>query len=678
MARHGSYVAGSLAVSGSSGSQTGTFQCSFAAGPASTTASIAFTDSNGATGAPATASVTVQDAPLTAGALTVSDAIEGVTASHLSFGFTDANPGAVAADYTTTINWGDGTSSAGTVATAPGGGFTLSGSHTYAEEGSYTASAGVVDAGGSSTSANGSAHVADAALAAGPFTVGDGVEGTAASALSFSFTDANPGATAGDFSATIDWGDGNSSLGSVTAGGGGFNVTAGHTYAAHGSYTVVVTVTDAGGASTSANATAHVADAPLTGGAVTITNGVEGVTASNLTFAFTDANPAATPNQQATIDWGDGSTSGGTVSANGSGGFAAAGSHLYAEEGTFHATVTVVGDGGSTAVGHGDAVVGDALLTSGTLTSGNGVEGVTASTLSLSFTDASPGATVSDFSATITWGDGASSAGSVSATSGGFAVSASHRYLEEGTYNATVTVTDAGGSTITTAGSVQVADAPLTASAPATNMASSSFSGTTATFTDANPTATVADFTATIDWGDGSSSAGAVSAAGGGFAVAGTHSYAHTGSFTIKTTIADDGGSTASASTQTITYAFPTGGAYAIGDRSATGNVSFFGGDWAKDNSLSGGKAPDDFKGFIGSVPSCHATWTARPGEGQGQPSGASLPQYMVVVVASSVTKSKSTITGNTVHLVVVRVNVNGPHQDPDGTGTVVGTVPGC
>ena len=497
---HGSYVAGSLAVSGSSGSQTGTFQCSFAAGPASTTASIAFTDSNGATSAPATASVTVQDAPLTAGALSVSDGIEGVTASHLSFGFTDANPGAVAADYTTTINWGDGTSSAGTVATAPGGGFTLSGSHTYAEEGSYTASAGVGDGGGSSTSANGSAHVADAALAAGPFTVGDGVEGTAASALSFSFTDANPGATAGDFAATIDWGDGNSSLGSVTARGGGFNVTAGHTYAAHGSYAVVVTVTDAGGASTSANATAHVADAPLNGGAVTVTNGVEGVTASNLTFAFTDANPAATPNQQATIDWGDGSTSGGTVSANGSGGFTAAGSHLYAEEGTFHATVTVVGDGGSTAVGHGDALVGDALLTSGTLTSGNGVEGVTASTLSFSFTDANPGATVSDFSATITWGDGASSAGSVSATSGGFAVSASHRYLEEGTYNATVTVTDAGGSTITTAGSVQVADAPLTGSAPATNMASSSFSGTTATFTDANPTATVADFTATIDW----------------------------------------------------------------------------------------------------------------------------------------------------------------------------------
>jgi phosphatidylethanolamine-binding protein (PEBP) family uncharacterized protein len=679
---HGSYVAGSLTLSGTSGSQTGSFQCSFPVGPASTTVSISFTDSDGATGAPATAGVTVQDAPLTAGALTVSNGVEGVTASELTFGFTDANPNAAAADYTATIAWGDGVSSAGTVAPATGGGFTVSGSHTYSEEGSYTASVGVQDDGGSSTSATGPAHVADAALSAGALTVGDGVEGNTASQLSFSFADANPNATAADFVATIDWGDGNSSSRIVSAAsGGGFTASGSHTYTVQGSYPVAVTVTDDGGSATSAIGTAHVADAPLTGGALTISDGVEGVTASNLSFTFADANPNATAaDATATIDWGDGTSSTGTVTAAGGGNFTVTGSHLYAEEGTFHVTVTVTGNGGSATTGHGDATVADALLSAGTLTIGNGVEGATASPLSFGFTDANPNGAAADFAGTINWGDGHISAGTIAAASGGgFTFSATHLYGEEGTYTVTVAVSDDGGSTTSAGGTVQIADAPLTASAPASLTASSSVSGTTATFNDANTTAPVADFTATIDWGDGSSSLGVVSAAGSGFAVKGTHTYAQTGMYTVKTTIVDDGGSTATASTHTLTYAFPQDGAYVIGDRSATGSVTFYDGDWAKDNSLSGGEAPNDFKGFAPSAPACHAVWTAHSGDkDHGQPKDNDLPQYMAVVVSSSITKAKSSITGNTVHYVIVKVDTKGGHNEPTGTGTVVGSVPGC
>ena len=54
---------------------------------------------------------------------------------------------------------------------------------------------------------------------------------------------------------------------------------------------------------------------------------------------------------------------------------------------------------------------------------------------------------------------------------------------------------------------------------------------TVATFTDANPNATVSDFTATITWGDGSTSAGTVVATGNGFAVNGAHTYADEGSY---------------------------------------------------------------------------------------------------------------------------------------------------
>jgi hypothetical protein len=70
-----------------------------------------------------------------------------------------------------------------------------------------------------------------------------------------------------------------------------------------------------------------------------------------------------------------------------------------------------------------------------------------------------------------------------------------------------------------------VNDAALTAAAGAslTGTEGAALTGVTvATFSDANPNATVNDFTATITWGDGGTSAGTVVASGNGFAVTGT------------------------------------------------------------------------------------------------------------------------------------------------------------
>src|SRR5256885_13963555 len=55
-----------------------------------------------------------------------------------------------------------------------------------------------------------------------------------------------------------------------------------------------------------------------------------------------------------------------------------------------------------------------------------------------------------------------------------------------------------------------------------------------ATFDDSNTANVAADFTATIDWGDGTTSAGSVSGSGGTFSVAGTHTYAANGRDTIN------------------------------------------------------------------------------------------------------------------------------------------------
>jgi hypothetical protein len=58
------------------------------------------------------------------------------------------------------------------------------------------------------------------------------------------FTHGNNSEAPGEFAASIDWGDGTTSKGTVTASGPGYQVTAGHTYADEGNFAIVVTVTD--------------------------------------------------------------------------------------------------------------------------------------------------------------------------------------------------------------------------------------------------------------------------------------------------------------------------------------------------------------------------------------------------------------------------------------------------
>ena len=66
------------------------------------------------------------------------------------------------------------------------------------------------------------------------------------------------------------------------------------------------------------------------------------------------------------------------------------------------------------------------------------------------------------------------------------------------------------------------------------------FSGAVASFIDGTPTAKSTDFSATINWGDGSKSAGTVSGANGGpFTVSGSHTYATAGSFNVTVTLTD-------------------------------------------------------------------------------------------------------------------------------------------
>lgn len=296
-------------------------------------------------------------------------------------------------------------------------------------------------------------------------------------------------------------------------------------------------------------------------------------------------------------------------------------------------------------------------------------------------TDPDPNSTASEYSATIFWGDGTSSAGTLSGPTGGpFTVSGSHTYVEEGTYTVTVLVVDVDtpSNTATATTTATVADAPLTATCAAPAVSPQAFVGNVATLNDANPFGTTTDFTATIAWGDGASSAGVVTGPiGGPFSVSGAHVYGSTGFFNITTSISDVGGSTATATCRMLVFAFaPGAGSFVIGDRnSAAGtSVTFWGAQWWKLNSLSGGPAPAAFKGFAKdpSTPTCGTGWSTDPGNSAPPPAGP-LPAFMGVIVSSNIAQSGSAISGDTAHIVVVQTNAGyAPNPGHAGTGTVI------
>jgi hypothetical protein len=126
----------------------------------------------------------------------------------------------------------------------------------------------------------------------------------------------------------------------------------------------------------------------------------------------------------------------------------------------------------------------------------------------------------------------------------------------------------------------------------------------------------------------------------------------------------------------TILFGFLDRGAFVIGD----GNlqlatpVTYWGARWAKLNTLSGGDAPNGFKGFASETsepPACSVDWSARAGN-SGKPATA-VPAYMGVIVTSAVAKSGSEIGGNTVEIVVVKTDPGyAANPGHEGTGTLV------
>jgi hypothetical protein len=266
------------------------------------------------------------------------------------------------------------------------------------------------------------------------------------------FSDTLASNVVGDFTATINWGDATTSAGTVSGGGGSFQVSGTHTYAGAGTFSVVVTLSDdaPGTASATVTSTAHVASG-LSASPVNFST-PEGALFNGTVATFSDSDTTKTPASFTTaINWGDGSApTAGTVTG-GSGSFTVTGQHTYPDEGSFTFTVTVTetGPGGLTSTATGTATVSEADVLSGTPVAFTANATVPFTGVVATFTDTDTANVPGDFVATINWGDATTSAGTVTGGSGSFAVSGTHTYATTGNFTVTVTLTDDAPGTAT-------------------------------------------------------------------------------------------------------------------------------------------------------------------------------------------------------------------------------------
>lgn len=493
--------------------------------------------------------------------------IEGQAFSGTVMDFTASDAG----PFTATINWGDATPpTAGTVTPLGGGSFQVAATatpHTYPEDGSYTVSVQINDT-ADATSANNSttAKVSEAVLTATGSSFSK-PEGSSATVTTATFTDPGSPDPASSFTASIDWGDGTTTAGTVNGTAGSYFVTGNHAYADEGTFTVTTTFFENSDPNftISINGSATITEADVLGnGSISLSAGavVEGAALTNVQVAKFDdtgypTNVAA--DFTASINWGDGTTTAGTIVSLGAGTFGVQGSHTYSEEGNFPMSVTVADDapGTATLTINGTVTVADAPLTANPV-SIDGIEGTPLTNVDVAtFTDADPLGVSSDFLATVDWGDGAITAGHiVEDSTGTFHVEGSHTYVNGNAspWAITVsiidngdgrTVTDPSDSTATAISSANILDLPISASGKSvTGFEGRVLSKTVASFTDGNLLAPASDFIASVNWGDGHTSAGTVVKDGAGkFHVTGNHAYAEQKSYVVKVTISDPGGS---------------------------------------------------------------------------------------------------------------------------------------
>jgi PKD repeat protein len=277
-------------------------------------------------------------------------------ASFSDPGFTSAAAG-TQETFAATISWGDGTApESGTVSVTQGSAGvrtigTVSGQHTYRDNGTYTVTVSVADDDLASQSASFMVTVRNVAPRV---LTASNLIGNEGQSLNFMATFSDPGIL-DTHTAIVFWSDGSQSPGLVTEANGLGTVTSSHVFADNGVYPVRVEVTDNAGEIGRLESSATIANATPTLTPAMNQTADEG-TMFSLTVAtftdpgFTNAAAGTVETFSATIDWGDGSAlEPATVSFTpGSAGVPSTGmvstQHTYVDDGLYTVTVTVTDD----------------------------------------------------------------------------------------------------------------------------------------------------------------------------------------------------------------------------------------------------------------------------------------------------------------------------------------------
>jgi hypothetical protein len=491
-----------------------------------------------------TANIDVDNAAPSVGAVTLPTSPTPVGASVLtSTTFVDAGSNDT---HTATINWGDSTSSAGTVTETNGVG-SVTGSHAYTSSGTFTVTITVHDDDDGQDSSSGSVTIngAPTAGAGGPYT---GFEGNG---ITLAGTASDPDADG----LTISW-----TKTIVTAGPGTVcNFTGATTLTPtltcndDATVTVTVTIDDAVNAPVSDSATVTVQNtAPDVAGVNASPNPVPTGGTVNISTAFADDGTNDT--HTASINWGDSHTTAGTVvEVAGSG--TVTGSHSYSAPGTYHVTVTVTDDNGGVATSSEDVVVdGAPVVNAGGPYSGVEGAGVT---LGANATDPDGGSLTISWTKTIVTAD----PGTVCNFTGATTLTPTLTCNDDALVNVTVSASDgvnppvSDTTTVTLVNAVPSVATPVVSPNPAATGATVSV---TAGFTDQGTNDT---HTASINWGDSHTTAGTVSEVLGAGTAAGSHVYTTPGTYTVTVTVNDKDGGVSSASAQLVVNAPPNASA---------------------------------------------------------------------------------------------------------------------
>lgn len=510
-------------------------------------------------------SATVTDPPISGSGGFSFSAVEGTSpGSQLVAILTDPAPETTAPlPYTATIDWGDGSVTAGTVTYNPAlSAFQVIGGadHTYSTFGTETIKVTLTHDNTPNVTVTDTAAVSDAAIVAQggfTYTANEGASPTAQPVATF--TDPGSIDPLADYSATIDWGDGNTTAGSISLTGNQFSVLGAHTYAEEGSGVIQVVIEHNGTASPAVTVTGayNISDPAvhLTGLTLSTTEGA--VVSGAAVATFTDpGGKEDVGDYSAQIDWGDGTVSPGIVSLNAvSSIYTVAGSHIFQSPGIQAIVVTVQHDVATNATVTATAQVADVPVVGTAAATFRAVEGTSsASQILATFTDPGVIEPVTGYGATIDWGDGTTSTSGTTTNSPTvsfnpgtqvFTVTDQHLYSEDGIFPITVTLSHDQATNVTVTGTASVSDPAVVAIGGATFTAleyRQTPTETLANFSDPGGGEAVSDYSASINWGDGTVTSGQIASNGinTNFSVSGSHVFTTFGTHTPTVTVFHD------------------------------------------------------------------------------------------------------------------------------------------